>query len=244
MPIIGQPFIELPSIDSTNIYAMNQIHAHMANHGTCYMTHNQTSGKGQMGKNWHSSPHSNIAMSIVLEPNGVTLNHSFSLSAAIALACFELFNKIIGSDCSIKWPNDIYWRDRKAGGILIENVLSGPYWTFAVAGIGLNINQTVFPPGMNAVSLKQITGKDFDYVALAKELCNILEKYWQTFLSEPDQIMETYNLHLYKRNASIAFRKQNRKFHGIIKEINSQGELILECPDIQAFPHGTIEWIF
>lgn len=243
MPIIGQPFIELPSVDSTNIYAMNQIHAHMANHGTCYMTHNQTSGKGQRGKNWHSSPYSNIAMSIVLQPKGVTINHSFFLSATIALASFDLFNKIIGSDCSIKWPNDIYWRDRKAGGILIENVLSGPNWIFTVAGIGLNINQTVFPPETNAVSLKQITGKDFDYVNLAKELCAILEKYWHIFLSQPNQIMESYNQHLYKRNSIVAFRRENRRFHGMVKEVNSQGELVLECPDEQAFPHGSLEWI-
>ncbi|MFZ9661203.1 MAG: biotin--[acetyl-CoA-carboxylase] ligase [Chitinophagaceae bacterium] len=243
MPIIGQSFIELPSIDSTNIYAMNQIHAHMAKHGTCYMTHDQTKGKGQRGKNWHSSPYSNIAMSVILEPGGISLHHSFFLSAGVALACLELINNVVGEDCSIKWPNDIYWRDRKAGGILIENVISGNNWNYAVAGIGLNINQTSFPDKMNAVSIKQITGKDWDYVALSRELCNLLEKYWQIFLINPDQILNAYNQQLYKKNESVTFKQENRRFQGIVRKVNNHGDLIVDCPDSHAFSHGSIEWI-
>ena len=76
------------------------------------------------------------------------------------LAAHDFFSHYVFNNAFIKWPNDLYWRDRKAGGILIENIIRGKDWQSAVAGIGININQTSFDPDItNAISLKQITGK-------------------------------------------------------------------------------------
>ena len=86
-----------------------------------------------------------------------------------SLPAYDFFNFYAIDETSIKWPNDIYWRDRKAGGILIENILQGKKWKFAIVGIGININQTLFPASLpNPVSLKQITGKTFNVVELGK----------------------------------------------------------------------------
>ena len=120
-PPIGQPFIILPSVDSTNNYAMAQSRAGLAMHGTAYLAMEQTNGKGQRGKSWTSKPGENIMLSVVLEPKGLTIGNQFILSASVALACYDFLKKYTDPEMTrIKWPNDLYWQDRKAGGVLVE----------------------------------------------------------------------------------------------------------------------------
>ena len=177
MPI-GRAFIELESVDSTNNYAMAQVHAGSASHGTIFFAHEQRAGKCQRGKIWASAPGENIMMSVVLEPVFLPITDQFPLSAAVALSCRDLFIRYAGIEqTAIKWPNDLYWRDRKAGGILIENAFRGDRWLFAIAGIGVNINQVQFPESLQTpVSLRQITGLAFDAVNLSRELGACLEQ--------------------------------------------------------------------
>ncbi|HEY8388624.1 MAG TPA: biotin--[acetyl-CoA-carboxylase] ligase, partial [Parasegetibacter sp.] len=132
--------IVLQRIDSTNNYAMEQLHAGMANHGTAWLAMEQTAGRGQRGRQWTAEPGANILLSIIIEPSRANLSAPFELSVCFALAAQTLFNKYSIDSTTVKWPNDIYWRDRKAGGILIENVFRGTSWDYAIAGIGLNIN--------------------------------------------------------------------------------------------------------
>ena len=104
-------------------------------------------------------------------PEKLPINEQFLLSASIALSCYDLLNKYLPGEIFIKWPNDLYIRDRKAGGILIENIISGIIWKYAIIGIGININQTKFDKRLpNPVSLKQATGQTFDVIDLAKKL--------------------------------------------------------------------------
>jgi BirA family biotin operon repressor/biotin-[acetyl-CoA-carboxylase] ligase len=145
---LGTPFIELQSVDSTNNYALAQIHANMAQPGTCYFAHEQTSGKGQRGKSWATERGTNIILSIVLKPDFSQPFQQFQLSACAAVAARQFFSQYDGDSLKIKWPNDIYWQDRKLGGILIENIIrsqgpGGGTWDWSVVGIGLNINQQI-----------------------------------------------------------------------------------------------------
>jgi len=177
---LGETLSFLPRVDSTNNYAMAQIRAGLAKHGNGYFAAEQTAGKGQRGKGWQAEPGANIILSLVLQPHWLQVSRQFHLSAAVALGCYDFFHSLAGDDTSLKWPNDIYWRDRKAGGILIENLLSGNSWQFSVAGIGLNINQTHFPDALaNPVSLRQITGREWDVPHLIKELCRCLQLRYQ-----------------------------------------------------------------
>jgi BirA family biotin operon repressor/biotin-[acetyl-CoA-carboxylase] ligase len=165
MQSFGQSFTVIPSIDSTNNYAMQMVHARLANHGDVWFALEQTSGKGQRGKSWQSSRGENILLSIVLQPLFLVPMRSFLLNAAITLGVYDFYNKYAGRETRIKWPNDIYWRDRKAGGILIENIIRLESWLFAVAGIGLNINQVNFGEHLQkATSLRQITLKNFESI--------------------------------------------------------------------------------
>ena len=99
----------LDTVDSTNNYAMAQIHAGKAKHGMCWVTKEQTAGKGQRGKHWTTEPGKNIAMSLVLVPEQLQISHQFQLSALVALACFEFFEGYAGDETKIKWPNDLFW---------------------------------------------------------------------------------------------------------------------------------------
>ncbi len=130
-------------------------------------------------------------------------------SVIVSLACYDFFSYYAPDDTKIKWPNDIYWKDRKAGGILIENFLRGDTWNFSVIGIGININQTLFSPHIpNPVSLKQITGKTFNVIDLAKELCTYLEARWQQLkVKSGDTLIAEYFSIMYKAGETITLNK-------------------------------------
>lgn len=248
--LIGSPFIELQSVDSTNNYARQQIHAGLAQHGVAIFTHEQVAGKGQRGKIWTSEKDLNIAMSIIIKPILLPLSGQFHLSACAAVAVQDVLLKYAGEDCKIKWPNDLYWQDRKAGGILIESIVSSSEtgagnWSWAIIGIGININQTTFPADLpNPVSLKQITGKNYDPVAIAKEICVSMEKrYCQLVTDGFEELITDYNLHLFKRAEIVKLKKDNRVFEATIKNVSPSGKLIAIHAKEEAFDFGSVEWV-
>jgi len=196
-PIItlGEPLIELSEIDSTNMYAMEQIHAQKALSGSVYQTDFQTNGKGQHGRIWESHRGENLLCTYILELNALKQGKNWvpseqlGLSAAVALGAQAFFMEFAGEETKIKKPNDIYWRDRKAGGILIENIVRGTDWNWTVIGIGLNINQTQFSnEAGKPVSLKQITGKHWDIKAMQKKLAESLSASLNLWLTEGEAL--------------------------------------------------------
>ena len=279
--IIGVPFIELQTVDSTNNYALQQIkraspdgivkrkgRAMVANHdgvphGLAIFAHQQISGKGQRGKKWESANGLNMALSIVIMPATLRISQQFWLSACVSLAVTDLFKKYAGHDTKIKWPNDLYWKDRKAGGILIESGVGsresgvrrreaavrnqdagGGEWLWAIIGIGINVNQTSFPAELpNPVSLKQITGKDFNPVNLAKELCELLNHRFEELIQNGfGNIYTEYLSRLYKRNEKVKLKKGNRVFEAIIKGVSPEGKLVVQHVIEEEFDFGSIEW--
>ena len=241
---IGQPFIELLSVESTNNYAMGLARAGMAQHGAVVFTHEQTKGKGQRTRKWISQKDMNIAMSLLAEPKNLKVSELFLLSMMAATGVRQLLLNIVGEDVKIKWPNDIYWRDRKAAGILIENVWQGAGWKFAVIGVGINVNQTDFGQlKSKAISLKEITGKHFEPVMLAKELCKILEEQYQLLISDPSRIIYQYKAHLYKLNEQIKLKKDNRVFEAIFTDVTINGQMVVHHAIEEKFDVGEVEWL-
>ena len=104
---LGTPFIELKSIDSTNNYALEQVHAGLATHGFTVFAHEQLNGKGQRGKSWLSEKSSNVILSIVLDPFPLPISQQFQLIATTAVSVLEVLTHIVGEDAKIKWPNDL-----------------------------------------------------------------------------------------------------------------------------------------
>ena len=248
---IGLPFTELTEVDSTNIYAMNQVKTNMAGHGAAFLAQKQWAGKGQMGKVWEAESGQNILLSVVLDPKKLVFNGSelepSIVSMLIAVGCFNFFITYAGDETRIKWPNDIYWRDRKAAGILIENSFRGPIWQWSVAGMGVNINQTEFGTELQkAVSLKQMTGKTFQVPALAKELCSHIEAALQMVVDKgPDTLLALYNNALYKKGEQVQLDIEGQKITATICRVLSNGHLEIETENGSKQSHalGAIQWL-
>ncbi len=252
-PTIGSPFIELQSVDSTNNYARALIRGEYlperqvaATHGMAVFAQLQTAGKGQRGKTWEAEKATGIALSILLKPGFLSVTQQFQLSAAVAVGVEAFFRKYAGGETKIKWPNDLYWQDRKAGGILIENSLSGSgSWEWAIVGIGININQTKFPAGLpNPVSLKQITGKDFNPLLLAHELCQqVGSTYHQLETTGFPAIYEQYSARLYKAGQTTRFKKGTRVFEALVKNVTPEGKLLLQHGTEEEYNFGELKWV-
>jgi BirA family biotin operon repressor/biotin-[acetyl-CoA-carboxylase] ligase len=173
---------------------MEQIKEGLAKSGSCYTADFQTNGKGQHGRVWESSKGQNLLCSYILELKTLdalknwTPTDQIGFSAAIALGVRTFFAAFAGSETKIKKPNDIYFSDRKAGGILIENLVRGQEWTWSVIGIGMNINQTAFSSAAvnsvssNPISLQEITNQSWDVKKLQQHLSEALNIAIQDWL--------------------------------------------------------------
>ena len=243
---IGQPFIELPLVESTNIYAMDHLQANLAAHGTVIFAHSQTKGKGQYGKNWETEADKNLTMSVILDCSFLSLQNQFPLCVMVAVSFHDLVIKYAPVETSIKWPNDLYWRDRKAGGILIENLVRGNKWLGSVVGIGLNLNQTEFPEMLkNPVSLQQIIGNQLEPMNLAKEFCTYLEiRYQQLRNGDIEGLLKQYNKYLYKVDQKAKLQYKSEVFDCIIKAVGPDGELKVQNGLKDSFQFGEVEWLF
>jgi len=244
-PSIGANFIDLQSVDSTNNYAMAKVHEGMAFHGTVYFAFHQSAGRGQRGKSWESRPGENITMSVILEPVFLDAGQQFLLSATVAIACIDYLQSRIEGNWKIKWPNDLYWDDRKAGGILIENKFKGDRWLFAVAGIGININQVDFAAGIgNPVSLSIITQKKYSSRSEAIALCKCLEKRFSELkLAKTGDIVDRYNELLFRRNEQVRLKKKDKMLNCRLAGVNEKGQLIVVDGESNIINPGEVEWI-
>jgi BirA family transcriptional regulator, biotin operon repressor / biotin---[acetyl-CoA-carboxylase] ligase len=250
---IGTPFIELQSIDSTNNYALTRVHAGLAPHGTAFFAHEQVAGKGQRGRAWKAEKDSSIITSVVIDPRPLLLANQFHLSACVAFSACEWLESYTGDDTKIKWPNDIYWQDRKAGGILIENIIAGisfnekqgSGWQWAIAGIGININQERFPEGLgNPVSLRQITGRQNNPVTLVKGLYEHINKNWNMLVTDGfENIYSSYLQRLYKKDLVVKLKKGSRIFEATIRKVSTDGLLVVQHAMEEEFRTGDVEWI-
>ena len=241
----GEPFNILPTTDSTNNHAMNEARLGQTSDGMAYFALDQYQGKGQRTKTWSSKPGENIILTVVKDCSALELNNQFQLSVAVALACFDFFSAYAGDETRIKWPNDIYWRDRKAGGILIENMVKSGRWDKAIIGMGININQTAFESSDGKpVSLKQITGKTFDPINLAKELCQHLEQRFSMLENQPfDQLLSSYNEQLYKKGEMVPFKRNNILFQAKVIGVGKDGHLLIQHGVEERIPFGEITWL-
>ena len=177
----------------------------------------QTAGRGQTGNGWESEPDKNLICSILL-PN----KNLYFLNIAVSVAIIRL----IGEPFTIKWPNDIYYRDKKLAGILLENAIVGSTVKYSIAGVGLNVNQTKFTSDApNPVSLKQITGKTYDIDQLMKDLFEAVK----AVLNEPEErIWSEYKDHLYRQEGWHAYEDQNGRFEARIIDVLPTGEIVLK----------------
>ena len=230
-------YIRLNEVDSTN----NWLKANGAayGHGTVVTAAAQTAGRGQRGNSWESLPGANITMSMLIEPRDVTASQQFAVSEVVSLAVVDTLREFLGDDApvAVKWPNDIYWNDRKICGILIENVLCGTRILRSVVGIGLNVNQREFlSDAPNPVSMYQIAGHEFDVEEVLQILSQNIMGYCGEYLSSSEGMEQLHGLYmrnLWRREGLHPYRDTatGRTFNARIAAISPEGLLTLEEPD-------------
>lgn len=231
---IGKVANYLASVDSTNIFANNLLSKSTPIEGTVIYTDNQYAGKGQIGSKWESAVGENIILSIILYPKFLPIQTQFKLNQVVALAVYDLLAAYIApvDQLSVKWPNDIYIKDKKIGGILIENKLKGSLLTSTIVGLGLNINQTNFSPNLpNPTSLLLETKKRQDTYDLIGLFCEHLERrYLQLKAKQHKQLDQDYlnALYAYQELRSYKIAATETLFEGKIVGISPTGKLQIQ----------------
>jgi BirA family biotin operon repressor/biotin-[acetyl-CoA-carboxylase] ligase len=233
---VGQNLLTLKEVDSTNNFLKNLLsNSKPVPEGTVIMAEAQFAGRGQQNNQWHSEPGKNLTFSVLLKPSFLAVTNQFDLTRAISLGVFDALQPLLGDGLKIKWPNDIYYGDKKLGGMLIENILQGGQLKSAIIGIGLNINQEHFPAGAaNATSLKQILQRDYDLRVLLSEICSDIEAcYLNLKAGKIDFVRKAYLNRLYWFNESKRFKAGDEIFNGVITGVKDDGRLIIQTNNIE-----------
>lgn len=228
MKFNGKNIIILNEVDSTNNYA-KQLIADKAEEGTVVLAHYQKNGKGQQGNFWESEPNKNLTFSLILYPNWLVASKQFFISKVVSLALVEVLKTKV-ENVSIKWPNDIYLRDKKIAGILIENFIKGAAIDSTIIGVGLNVNQEIFVSNApNPISLKQITDKNFEVEDVLNEFINAFYSIINELQIGFEQKIDlAYFSTLYRKNEWSKYRKDGNQFIARIVGIGDFGQLQLE----------------
>lgn len=192
-----------------------------AEHGTVVYTDRQTAGRGQRGNSWESEPFKNVTMSILLRPENVAPNQQFWLSEISALAVERVLSKYIGN-VSIKWPNDVYYKDFKICGMLIEHSLSGGKINYTIPGIGINVNQRVFlSDAPNPISLANVLGHEVP-------TSEILDGLVDEILTMCDQLPEKAT-EIHREFLSKLYRRGGfHEYQSTIRSTSADGLSVLE----------------
>lgn len=220
--------IRLDETDSTNRF----LHDYVPEEGediVVAVAGHQTAGRGQGNNSWESEPGKNLLFSILAHPTYVIPSRQFIISMATALALRDVLTQEAGKGISIKWPNDIYWHDKKISGTLIETAVCRQGIKRCIIGIGININQEVFhSDAPNPVSLRNITGHDTERESILQAIINRFCFYMgMVERGESAAIISLYHKALYRKEGFHAYCDSNGMFDAEIKDIEENGRLLL-----------------
>ena len=225
--------IHLNETDSTNRY-LQQLCQEAGNNKveefTTVCADYQTAGKGQRGNSWEAAKGANLLFSFVCYPTFVPIRQQFVLSQLISLGIKETLDEYC-SDISIKWPNDIYWKEKKICGILIENDLQGNSIGRCISGIGLNINQEVFlSDAPNPISLKQITGKHYQRETITEKVMQRIEQSYQKLKEDSayaSELATRYAASLFRREGLHCYQDKDGLFNARLVRVEADGRFVL-----------------
>lgn len=192
----------------------------------------QTAGHGQRGTTWEAEAGQNLLFGFVFHPLSVPASKQFLLSEALALAVRSALS-VYTDEVTVKWPNDVYWRDQKICGMLLEHTLSSSSITTTLTGVGININQAAFhSDAPNPVSLRQIVGRE---VERAEVLEKVVEEFFQRYRWISDghyaKVHEEYCKYLYRGQGLHTYKDKEGTFRASIEDISSMGMLTLRRAD-------------
>jgi BirA family biotin operon repressor/biotin-[acetyl-CoA-carboxylase] ligase len=234
-------------LNSTNLYLQNLCELQKCEEGDVILANQQHEGKGYGENRWESEAGKNLLFSLCLKPDFLSANQQFIISMMVCLSITKSISRLIPTDqLTIKWPNDIYFNNKKLGGVLIENSISGQNISKSIVGIGLNVNQTIFSKSIpNPISLKQINKIEIDRDILLEQILFEISFYYSELKKKQfDSIRTAYLNQLYRFGVESHFSKNKTFFSGKIIGINKYGQLKIETQmGLEEFGFKEIEYI-
>jgi BirA family transcriptional regulator, biotin operon repressor / biotin---[acetyl-CoA-carboxylase] ligase len=245
MITLGETFVQLQSVDSTNNYASLLLQKEKVAEGTVILAVHQSNGRGQGGNQWVSDKGLNLLFSIILQPDFLPAYKQFYLSMSVAVG-IQHYISGLGIPALIKWPNDILISGRKIAGVLIENTILSQNLNTSIIGIGVNVNQCIFPPGLqNPTSLLLETGQPFDLSESLRRLLLSLQFHINhLYLDNLGEIKSDYLNRLWLMNTPAIFTDKTGRFNGRIVDISETGELLVMKTDGECKTYGFKEVVF
>ncbi|MHB9146958.1 MAG: biotin--[acetyl-CoA-carboxylase] ligase [Candidatus Amoebophilus sp.] len=233
MSFVGEKIIYKATCGSTNTEAMKLLSAENVPEGTLIITDNQTNGRGQRANTWMSEPYKNLTFSLILYPIWLTIQNSFLLNMITTVGIYKILYIYIPNELFVKWPNDIYYQNKKIGGVLIENIISQNKIKASIIGIGLNINQTTFNLS-NITSLSLVCGHEFNISSLLTQLTNAIQtEYTRLIQGKIESLQKDYIKALYWIHEQRTFQDKTGYFQGVIQGVDAIGRLVVQKENSQ-----------
>ena len=234
-------------LDSTNAYLQRkQSECDIRN--WVVSTDEQTAGKGMGSNGWESEVGKNLTFSLALDMSFLPAERQFLLSEAVPLGIIEVLDKVLPAEkLSIKWPNDIFYENRKLAGILINSTIKANMMDVSIIGIGLNVNQMQFQDWpTHPISLKQITGKVYDLQPLMEQIAEHILIKVEQLKASPAAIEQDYLKGLYRYRTWADYEVKGKILRLFMTGIDPFGRLLLvdEAENSYCFDIKEIKFLF
>lgn len=194
----------------------------------------QTAGIGQRGNHWESEAGKNLTFSLILKPDFLPVADQFRITQTVSLAVIDTLKPLLPQwhgQLRIKWPNDIYVGTSKICGMLISHKVQHTTLQASVVGIGLNVNQTLFPDWVpNPVSVAQLLHRDTPLDPLLTQLVSHIERRYQRLREHIDEKEEYLSL-LLNRGIESDYLYHGTPVRATLHDVNSFGHLQLITSD-------------
>ncbi|GAL74449.1 biotin-protein ligase [Nonlabens ulvanivorans] len=230
--------VKLHATTSTNDELKARLRESETQHLTAIYSLSQSQGRGNRGSVWHTEDGKNLTFSVLVSDNlsGLT---PFKLNQIVSVAMIEWLKSDLNVQARIKWPNDILSVQMKLAGILIENTYQKGQWIHSIVGIGLNVNQEEFENLPRAISLKNLTGKNFKLEELLLQFLFHLDYA----LKNRTQTIEKYLKFLFKYRQEMNFSINNQDVVATVHGVTENGELLLQKDgQINAYDLKQVQW--
>ena len=219
------------SLPSTNQYC-ELLNLNETEEFTVIVARTQTDGIGQSGNHWEAEPGKNLTFSLILKPSWLQIIDQYQLTKAVSLGIADYLEPLISQGekrVRIKWPNDIYADDKKICGILISHRIAGGKIVASVTGIGLNVNQRVFPSWVpNPTSLSLLTGEEWPLDEVLENMLDCIFFRYYALQKEPlGTLDEPYLNKLLRRGEEKPYRYQGQTIYATLTDVNRYGHLQL-----------------
>jgi len=216
-------------LDSTNEEALRLISDEKAGEGMVLRAHEQTRGRGTGENSWESEPGKNLTFSVILQPRFLEPSRQFALTEMISLALFDVTECRFGCEfLHIKWPNDLYFNNKKLAGVLVQNRIKANQLDFSVIGVGLNVNQKkFFSDAPNPASLIHFSKKEESLSCLLDEILEQLGYYYEKIKADTKSLDDLYLQKLYRMGEWAKYSDEAGIFMAKITGINRYGQLLM-----------------